>query len=194
LLLVSRPSTRFELLMPLRGSGAGVSRRRRVAIAFALLLVAAAGGGCASLGAAAGVTDTRAAQTGGPASFVRSTSDARSTRLIDLRDGLTKPLAWRTALEVLGTDHIVDVRDETAGFAMTPWEATLVRDGVPDPRYRTRVTLRFLGEEWKQLQVRAEANWRARGDEWDVGFDEALLEKLTGDLQSRLGRRSAASP
>jgi hypothetical protein len=42
--------------------------------------------------------------------------------------------------------------------------------------------------------VRAEANWRARGDEWDVGFDEALLEKLTSDLQSRLGKRSAASP
>jgi hypothetical protein len=125
---------------------------------------------------------------------VRSTSDTRSTRLIDVRDGLTKPLAWRTALEVLGTDHSVDVRDEAAGFAMTPWEATVVRDGVPDLRYRTRVTLRFLGDEWKQLQVRAEANWRSRGDEWDVGFDEALLTKLTSDLQSRLGRRAAASP
>ena len=194
MLLVSRPSTRLELLMPLRGSGAGVSRRRRVAVGFALPLVAAVNGGCASLGAAAGVSDTRPAQSGAPVSFVRSTSDARSTRLIDLRDGLTKPLAWRTALEVLGTDRMVDVRDETAGFAMTRWEATLVRDGVPDLRYRTRVTLRFLGEEWKQLQVRAEATWRGRGDEWDVGFDEALLERLTTDLQSRLGKRSAASP
>jgi hypothetical protein len=180
--------------MPLRSSGASTSRRSRVAIAFALPFVAAASGGCASLGSAAAPPDARVAQSGAPASFVRSTSDARSTRLIDLRDGLTKPLAWRTALDVLGTDRPVDVRDETAGFAMTRWESTLVRDGVPDLRYRTRVTLRFLGDEWRQLQVRAEANWRARGDEWDVGFDEALLEKLTSDLQSRLGKRSAASP
>jgi hypothetical protein len=179
--------------MPLRGSVVGASRRRHVVLAQLLSFVAAASEGCASLGSAA-VPDTRVTQSGAPASFVRSTSDARSTRLIDLRDGLTKPLAWRTALEVLGTDHAVDVRDESAGFAMTPWEATLVRDGVPDLRYRTRITLRFLGDEWKQLQVRAEANWRARGDEWDVGFDEALLEKLTADLQSRLGKRSAASP
>jgi hypothetical protein len=170
------------------------SRRHRVAIALALPFVAAVAEGCTTLGGGAGASDVRIDQPGAPASFVRSTSDTRSTRLIDLRDGLTKPLAWRTALEVLGTEHTVDVRDETAGFAMTPWEATVVRDGVPDLRYRTRVTLRFLGEDWKQLQVRAEANWRVRGDEWEVGFDEALLEKVTSDLQSRLGKRAGATP
>jgi hypothetical protein len=179
--------------MPLRISGAGTARRRRVALVLALPF-AALGAGCSSLGAAARAPDARLGQPGAPASFVRSTSDTRSTRLIDLRDGLTKPLAWRTVLEVLATDHSIDVRDETAGFVMTPWEAPVVRDGVPDLRYRTRVTLRFLGEEWKQLQVRAEANWRSRGDEWDVGYDQELLDKLTGDLQSRLGKRSAASP
>jgi hypothetical protein len=172
---------------------ARLSRRHRVACAIVLPLVAG-GEACSSISAAARAPDARTAQSGAPASFVLSTSDTRSTRLIDLRDGLTKPLAWRTALEVLSTEHTIDVRDETAGFAMTPWEATVVRDGVPDLRYRTRVTLRFLGEEWKQLQVRAEANWRARGDEWDVGFDQALLEKLTADLQSRLGKRTGAAP
>jgi hypothetical protein len=180
--------------MSLGTRGVHASRRHHVAIAVALPFVAAVTEGCTSLGAAARAPDARIVQAGAPASFVRSTSDARSTRLIDLRDGLTKPLAWRTALEVLGTEHTIDVRDETAGFAMTPWEATVVRDGVPDLRYRTRVTLRFLGDEWKQLQVRAEANWRARGDEWDVGFDEALLEKVTSDLQSRLGKRAGATP
>jgi hypothetical protein len=170
-----------------------VRRPHRVAVALALPLVTAVAEGCGSVRAArpeVGAT----VQSGAPVSFVRSTSDTRSTRLIDVRDGLTKPLAWRTALEVLGADHTVDVRDELAGFAMTPWEATVVRDGVPDLRYRTRVTLRFLGEEWKQLQVRADANWRSRGDEWDVGFDEVLLEKVTSDLQSRLGKRAGAAP
>jgi hypothetical protein len=151
-------------------------------------------GGCASVRAAARAPDARAAQSGAPASFVRSTSESRSARLIEMRDGLTKPLAWRTALEVLGADHAIDVRDEAVGFVMTPWEAPVVRDGVPDLRYVTRVTVRFLGEEWKQLQVRAEARWRARGEEWDYGFDEALLAKVSSDLQSRLGKRSAASP
>jgi hypothetical protein len=180
--------------MPLCIRGARAPRRHRVAIALALPLVTVVTESCSSLRAAARAPDVRTAQSGAPASFVRSTSDTRSTRLIDLREGLTKPLAWRTGLEVLGAEHTVDVRDEAAGFAMTPWEATVVRDGVPDLRYRTRVTLRFLGDEWKQLQVRAEANWRSRGDEWDVGFDEALLDKLTTELQSRLGKRAGAAP
>lgn len=179
--------------MPLSVRGARTPRRHCVALALALPFVTAVEG-CSSLRAAARAPDARMVEAGAPTSFVRSTSDTRSTRLIDLRDGLTKPLAWRTALEVLGAEHTVDVRDEAAGFAMTPWEATVVRDGVPDLRYRTRVTLRFLGDEWKQLQVRAEANWRSRGDEWDVGFDEALLDKLTTDLQSRLGKRAGAAP
>jgi len=179
--------------MPLCSRGAHAPRRHRVAIALALPVVAVLAEGCGAV-RGSGPADGGGPQAGAPPSFVRSTSDTRSTRLIEVRDGLTKPLAWRTALEVLGTDHTVDVRDETAGFAMTPWEATVIRDGVPDLRYRTRVTLRFLGEEWKQLQVRAEANWRSRGDEWEVGFDEALLEKVTADLQSRLGKRAGAAP
>ena len=179
--------------MPLCYRGARAPRRHRVAMALALPLVALLSEGCGAVRAARPV-DVGEPQSGAPPSFVRSTSDTRSTRLIEVRDGLTKPLAWRTALEVLGTDHTVDVRDETAGFAMTPWEATVVRDGVPDLRYRTRVTVRFLGDDWKQLQVRAEANWRSRGDEWEVGFDEALLEKVTADLQSRLGKRAGAAP
>jgi hypothetical protein len=179
--------------MPLSSRGATVSRHLRVAIALTLPVIAVAAGGCATIGGAARAPDARIAP-GAPTSFVRSTSDAQSTRLIDLREGLTKPLAWRTAIEVLETDHTIDVRDSTAGFLMTPWEATVVREGVPDLRYRTRVTLRFVGDEWKQLQVRAEANWRARGDEWDVGYDQALLDKVTTDLQSRLGKRSGAAP
>ena len=180
--------------MPVRTPGTSATRARRATVALAACLAASFAEGCATLRAAARDQNGPEAPSGAPASFVRSTSDARSTRLIDVRDGLTRPLAWRAALEVLEADHTVDVRDEAAGFAMTPWEATLLRDGVPDLRYRTRVTVRFLGDEWKQLQVRAEAHWRARGDEWDVGFDEALLEKVAGRLQSRIGKRSAATP
>src|SRR5687768_18195085 len=81
--------------MPLSTAGARAPRRHRVAIALALPFVAAVSEGCSSLRAAARAPDARDVQSGAPASFVRSTSDARSTRLIDLRDGLTNRKSTR---------------------------------------------------------------------------------------------------
>src|SRR5918998_176317 len=99
--------------MPLRSRAVRAARRRhRVAVALALPFLTAAAGGCGSLRAATRSDGAGTVQGGAPSSFVRSTSDTRSTRLIDLREGLTKPLAWRTALEVLGAEHQIDVRDE----------------------------------------------------------------------------------
>jgi hypothetical protein len=69
---------------------------------------------------------------------------------------------------------------------MTSWQASLLRDGVPDLRYRTRITAKFLGDDWRKLQVRDEANW-ARGEEWDVGFDVVQLDSVAAELQARLG-------
>lgn len=126
--------------------------------------------------------------TGAPTSFVASTSDAKTTRVITVRDGLGKPGAFRLASEYLAEESTIDVSDPNAGYLMTPWQATLSRDGAPELRYRTRLVLRFLGEEWKQLAVRAEANW-LRGDEWEVGYDAALLDSVTNELTTRLGRR-----
>ena len=51
-----------------------------------------------------------------------------------------------------------------------------------------REYLRFLGDEWKQLSVRAEANW-LRADEWQVGYDAVLLDSVTTQLEARIGRR-----
>ena len=126
---------------------------------------------------------------GAPTSFVASTSDAKTTRVIMVRDGLPKPVAFRTVSEDLAQKSTLDVSDPNAGYLMTPWQATLSRDGAPELRYRTRIVLRFLGDEWKQLAVRAEANW-LRGDEWQVGYDSALLDSVATQLEARLGRRN----
>ena len=126
---------------------------------------------------------------GAPTSFVASTSDAKTTRVLMVRDGLTKPVAFRTVSEYLAQKSTIDVSDPNAGYLMTPWQATLSRDGAPELRYRTRIVLRFLGDEWKQLAVRAEANW-LRGDEWQVGYDSALLDSVATQLEARLGRRN----
>src|SRR5215468_4582318 len=123
-----------------------------------------------------------------PASFVATTSDVRSTRIIDVREGLTKVNAFRAATELLTQRYTVYVSDPRAGFLMTPWQPGSTPQGAPDLRYRTRIIIFFLGEEWKQVSVRAEANWQ-RGDEWDTGFDAKLLEDVSSELKTRVGKR-----
>lgn len=122
-----------------------------------------------------------------PASFVRSTADVQVARTIDVRDGVAHPQAMRIVTDALGQRFTVEVTDPRVGFVMTDWQSSL-RDGVPDLRYRTRVTARFLGDDWKRLQVRHEANW-ARGDEWDVGYDALQLDSVVTDLRAKLGKR-----
>jgi hypothetical protein len=124
-----------------------------------------------------------------PTSFVRSTSDTKSTRIIELRDGLTRATAFRTARDALNQNFTVDAADAAAGFLMTTWQASVLRDGVPDLRYRTRIIVRLPADDPKQLTLRAEANWQRGGDEWEVGFDSALLEHTAADLRAKLGKR-----
>ncbi len=123
-----------------------------------------------------------------PASFVQSTADSKTTRTLPVRDGMSKTALFRSATDALSQDHTIDVSDPKAGFLMTTWESG-VRDGVPDLRYRTRVVLRFLGDDWKEAQVKAEANWQRGGDEWDVGYDSFLLGGVTELLRSKFGKR-----
>lgn len=122
---------------------------------------------------------------GAPGSFVRLANEAQTSSTIAVRDGLTRAAAWRALTDYLGQNHTIAVRDQAAGFAMTAWEASLKRDGVPDLRYRTRLVVTYLGD-WRQLHVRAEANWK-EGDEWQVGIDRALLTAATAELQQRVG-------
>jgi len=121
-----------------------------------------------------------------PPSFVASTSDARTTRVVAVREGFTKQTAFKAATEALAQKYTIDVSDPNAGFLMTTWQSTYSNRGVPELRYRTKIILRFLGDDWKELAVRAEANWQ-RGEEWQVGFDERLLEQVTDELTAKLG-------
>ncbi|MGH7616835.1 MAG: hypothetical protein ACREPM_06370 [Gemmatimonadaceae bacterium] len=123
-----------------------------------------------------------------PATFVATTSDVKATRVIDVRDGTTKAVAFKAATDMLSQGFTVDVSDPNAGFVMTSWQAGTTREGAPDLRYRTRVVIRFLGDEWKQVAVRAEANWQHL-DEWDIGYDSKLLQDVTNDLTARVGKK-----
>jgi len=129
--------------------------------------------------------------SGPPQTFIRSTSDAKSARLIDIREGMKKDVLFKTVSDLLDVKYSIDVSDPNAGFLMTTWQTGMVRDGVPDLRYRTRIIVRFLGENWSQVAVRAEANWqRGDGDEWDVGYDVGQLEAVAAELRTGVGKKT----
>jgi chromate reductase len=123
-----------------------------------------------------------------PPTFVKTTSETRTTRVIDVREGMTKQQLFRAVSDWLSQKYSIDVSDPRAGFLMTPWQASYLRDGLPDLHYRTRVIIRFLGDDWKQVSARAEANWQV-GDEWDIGYDQQLLEDVLVELRTRIGKR-----
>jgi len=126
---------------------------------------------------------------GPPATFVPSTSDVKTTQVFDVREGLTKGTAFHAASDLLAQQYTVDVSDAHAGFLMTTWQASYIRGGVPDVRYRTRVVIRFLGDDWRQVSVRSEANWQ-RDAEWDVGYDTKMLDTVTAQLRAKIGKKN----
>ncbi|MEO7455543.1 MAG: hypothetical protein ABIY52_04730 [Gemmatimonadaceae bacterium] len=163
------------------------------------LIPLAAVAACSSLGKGPGtVTPTTSSTTGSlpvtipvsaaPQSFVRSTSESQLTRTIDVREGLSHAQAMRLLTDALNQRYTVDVTDPRVGFVMTSWQASVLRDGVPDLRYRTRITARFVGDDWRKLSIADEANW-AKGDEWEVGYDSPQLEAVAADLRAKLGKK-----
>ncbi|CAN5258486.1 hypothetical protein BH09GEM1_BH09GEM1_28510 [soil metagenome] len=135
-----------------------------------------------------GIVGCVSAGNSAPTTFVRSTSDAQVTRMLDVREGLTHTQAMRILTDALSQRYTVEVVDARAGFAMTAWQASIQREGVPDLRYRTRITGKFIGDDWRKLQLRDEANWQ-RGSEWDVGYDVAQLDSVSSELRTKLGKR-----
>jgi hypothetical protein len=189
-------SGRTRAQLQLRQSSVHKATRRfvRVAAACMALVVSACGSG--ATGGGGGRPTTAPAPvpapltTGGPPpTFSRTTADLKVSRLIEVREGMSKTALFRAATEVLSSKYSVDVSDQKVGFLMTPWQASFARAGMPDLRYRTRVIIRFVGEDWKQVLVRAEANWQ-RDDEWDIGVDNALLEEVSNDLRTKVGKKT----
>jgi hypothetical protein len=140
------------------------------------------------LAACATLTGGRGGEGEPPGSFVRSTVELRATRMIEVRDALPRAQALKLASDALAERYVLEVTDPKAGFLMTAWQASMMRDGVPDLRYRTRLVAKFVGDDWRTLQLRSEANW-ARGEEWDIGYDVAQLDTVASELRTRLSRK-----
>ena len=160
---------------------------RRTLATLSLVIVAA---GCA--GAHSASTAPTPLPENPPSTFIFTTSDARMSRVIDVRDGLTKQQVFKAASDYLTDKYSIDVSDLRAGFLMTPWQNSIVRAGAPDLRYRARLIIR-VSDDGKQAAVRAEANWQ-RGEDWDVGYDTRMLEDAVVELRTRVGKVSTAPP
>ena len=186
--LVARGARERLYLAPadsyLRRSSMPTSPARQLSRRLAAIAVVFGISGCSHLRLQSPI----AAAPGPPPSFVPTTSDVRSTRVIDIRDGVSKTAAFKAATDLLKQRLSIDVSDLNAGFLMTPWQSGFIRNGVPDLRYRTRIIIRFLGDDWKQASVRAEANWQKSGDEWDIGYDTKALDDVANDLRARIGK------
>src|SRR5215212_216793 len=137
----------------------GWSSERKLAFVIFAMLLAALLSACGGVRLQTGATPSQ------PPTFIATTSDTKSSRVIDVRDGITKAAAFKAASDMLIARFSVDVSDQRAGFLMTPWQASFIREGAPDLRYRMRIVIRFVGDDWKQATVRTEANWQ-RGEEW----------------------------
>src|SRR5947209_8347435 len=103
-----------------------LSRLRQITRAAAAPLLIAALGACGGVHLQSPI----AGAAGPPPSFVPTTSETRSSRVIDVRDGVTKAAAFRAATDLLTQRYSVDVSDQKAGFLMTPWQATYIHEGV----------------------------------------------------------------
>jgi hypothetical protein len=139
------------------------------------------GGGASAPSAAAG---SGASDSKAPPSFVKTNDTTKMVALLDLRTDLPKDTLWRVVTAALDRRYKLQVQDRTAGVAQTTWQSPKDSDGIPDLRYRMRVSVRFIGTDWRRLEVRCEANWKTQ----ETGFDRVLLAEAIADLKTRVGR------
>src|SRR5262245_30944034 len=103
-------------------------RTKRIATG-ALIVVVTSGAACSGLRIRSPIQTgpeppptTAQANASPPQTFVRSTSDARTTRMIDVKDGMAKEVLFKTVSDALAPKYAIDVSDQRAGFLMTTWQ------------------------------------------------------------------------
>jgi len=144
-----------------------------IVVVFILFLIA----GCARL----------------PETFIRTYNEPGIWKSIEVREGISRDELWRTVVDAISQKLDLEVIEKESGYLRTSWKFTYIkagfRGGGVSDRYRSRIILKFTGENWKILRVKCESHWLDSGrSSWIVGYDSLLLEDVFGDLQGRLGR------
>ena len=124
-----------------------------------------------------------------PKTFVKTFDEPGVWKAIEIRDDLAKDQMWRLVVDTVSQRHDLEVLEKESGYLRTSWKYTYItpRVGSISEKYRSRIVVKFLGDNWKTVQVKCESNWLDRGG-WVMGYDTRILEDIYGDLQGKIGR------
>ncbi len=123
-----------------------------------------------------------------PKTFIKTFDEPGIWKAVELREGLGKDEVWRLVVDTLSQRYDLEVLQKESGYIRTSWQYTIVTPrGRISPEYRSRIVIKFLGDDWKTAQVKCESNWYEEGG-WVMGYDTRILEDVYGDLQGKIGR------
>ena len=123
-----------------------------------------------------------------PKSFLRTFDEPGTWKTIEIREALSLDETWRIVVDLMSQKFDLEVLEKDSGYLRTSWKYTFVIRNKVCARYRCRIILKFLGQDWGKVQVKTDAEWREK-DGWLTGIDTRLLEEVYGDLQGRASRR-----
>ena len=122
-----------------------------------------------------------------PKTFMRTYDEPGIWKSIEVREGLSKDELWRTVVDAISQQFDLEVLEKESGYLRTSWKYTFLVGKQISEKYRTRIIIKFVGEEWKTVQIKSESNWLEK-EGWILGYDTMLLEDVFGDIQGRIGR------
>ena len=132
------------------------------------------------------------AMIGPPITFIRTVDESSVWKSIEIREDIEidKDFLWRTVVDALSHKFDLEVLTKESGYLRTSWKYVYIlpNNQTVSDRYRSRIILKFSGENWSLLQMKSESHWLEPGKGWIIGYDTQLLEDVYGDLQGRLSR------
>src|SRR6266498_4920373 len=118
-----------------------------------------------------------------PKTFIETHDEGGVWKNVEVRDGLEKEELWRKVVDALTHDFDVEVLDKDSGYLRSAWKYSYVSSTKRYDQYRNRITVKFIGDDWKVVQLKVEANWfsKSAGD-WVLGYDSQLLRDVYTEL------------
>lgn len=109
---------------------------------------------------------------------------------IEIRDGLEKNDLWRVVVDAVSQQFDLEVLDKESGYMRSSWKYSSIGRGDRADSYGNRISIKFLGDDWKTLQLKCEAQWYDPKEGWISGYDTRFLKDVYSQLQGRVGRIS----
>ena len=122
-----------------------------------------------------------------PDTFIKTFDEPGIWKSVEIREGITKDDLWKIVVDSLSQKYDLEVLEKDSGYLRSSWKYTYIIRGTVSDKYRSRIIVKFVGDDWEVAQVKCESNWlETRG--WILGYDTRLLEDVYGDIQGRVGR------